>query len=88
MENDEKNCFNIKNMIWTSKRLAEHLFAGQNTQQTILSGQALIFLSHISRLVMCLIQANDFPKTIQHLLMEKFGFSSSSLKLPNQTKHK
>ena len=32
-EKDGKSCFVSKKMISTSKRLAEHPFAGQNTQQ-------------------------------------------------------
>ena len=31
---DGKSCFSIKKFILTSKRHAEHLFAGQNTQHT------------------------------------------------------
>ena len=32
-EKDIKSCFSIKKLIFTSKRCAEHPFAGKNTQQ-------------------------------------------------------
>ena len=49
---DVKNSFSVKKLISTSKRHAEHLFAGRNTQQLIssdlLSNVATI---HITKLV-------------------------------------
>ena len=33
IKNHAKSCFSVKNLISTSERRAEHLFAGQNTQQ-------------------------------------------------------
>ena len=34
-----KSCFRVKKLILTSEQGAEHLFAGQNTQHTIVVGE-------------------------------------------------